>query len=40
MFTGEFESALDNKNRLTIPSRLREAAVEKTEGRGFWLNQG
>ena len=39
MFTGTFEHALDEKNRLMVPSRLREG-VPADEGGVFYLTRG
>lgn len=39
MFYGTFEHALDEKNRLMIPSKLREE-IPEGEGKVFYLTQG
>ena len=39
MFYGTFEHALDEKNRLMIPSKLREE-IPEAEGRVFYVTRG
>ena len=39
-FIGTYEHALDKKNRLIVPSRLREGISEEVEGAGFYLTRG
>lgn len=40
MFSGTFEHTFDEKNRLTIPRRLREKIDEQAEGSGFVVTKG
>lgn len=40
MFFGQYKHVLDSKNRVIIPSRLREAFGQKTEGLVFYITLG
>jgi len=40
LLTGEYELTLDDKNRLSIPSRVREQIVPEEHGSGFYLVLG
>lgn len=40
IFTGEFFHAFDTKNRLTIPSKMRETVNTSVEGFGFYVVPG
>lgn len=40
MFFGEYKHVLDNKNRVIVPSRLREAIGQETEGLVFYITPG
>jgi len=40
VFFGLFEHAIDAKNRLIIPRKLREVVDEAKEGAGFYLTKG
>lgn len=40
MFFGEYRHVLDSKNRVIIPSRLREAMGQETEGLVFYITPG
>ncbi len=40
MFSGKFRHVLDSKNRVIIPSRLREGAGKETEGLVFHVGPG
>ncbi|MDP6380684.1 MAG: hypothetical protein QF662_04990 [Phycisphaerae bacterium] len=40
IFTGEYFHALDSKNRLTIPARLREIVNPAVDGYGFYAVPG
>jgi len=40
VFFGLFEHAIDAKNRLIIPRKLREVVDETREGSGFYLTKG
>jgi len=40
MFTGEYRHTIDAKNRLAIPSNLRERIDEEKEGKGFYITRG
>ena len=40
MFSGKFKHVLDSKNRVIIPSRLREGAGQQTEGLVFHVGPG
>jgi MraZ protein len=37
MFFGTYHHRLNSKNQVTVPSRLRDAVDEDTEGKGFFL---
>jgi len=40
MLTGEYELVLDEKNRLSIPARVREQIIPEEHGSGFYLIPG
>lgn len=40
MFTGEYHHTIDDKNRLAIPSSLRDSINTETEGKGFYITRG
>lgn len=40
MFFGEFEHHIDGKNRLSIPSRFREAIEASEDKKGFFMTRG
>lgn len=40
MFSGNYRHVLDEKNRVAIPSDLREAIVERRDGKGFYITRG
>jgi MraZ protein len=40
MFIGEYEHALDGKNRLSLPRRFREVAHEAGEDASFFITRG
>ena len=40
LLTGEYELALDEKNRLSIPARIREHLLREQEAGGFYLVLG
>ena len=40
LLTGEYELSLDDKNRLSIPSKVREQIDEEVYGRGFYVVLG
>ena len=40
LLTGEYELTIDEKNRLSIPARLREQIDTEQYGRGFYLVLG
>ena len=40
MFHGEYESSVDDKGRVILPSKLRESINEDRDGAGFYLTFG
>ena len=40
MFTGEYHHTIDEKNRLAIPSDIRDKVNTKIEGKGFFITIG
>ncbi|OHB97049.1 MAG: hypothetical protein A2W74_06300 [Planctomycetes bacterium RIFCSPLOWO2_12_38_17] len=40
MFTGEYHHTIDAKNRLAIPSDIRDKVNTKIEGKGFFITIG
>ena len=40
MFYGEYRHSIDSKNRLMVPSRLRDPIDVETDGKGFMLVPG
>ncbi len=40
MFTGQHRHAIDDNNRLAIPSSIRKCVDEKKEGKGFFITPG
>lgn len=40
MFTGEYHHTIDEKNRLAIPSVIRDKVNTKIEGKGFFITIG
>ncbi len=40
MLTGEYELNLDDKNRLSIPAKVREQIIPEEHGKGFYLVLG
>lgn len=40
MFSGNYQHVLDEKNRVAIPSAIKEIIVEKRDGRGFYITRG
>ena len=40
MFSGKYKHVLDNKNRVIVPSRLREAMGKESEGLIFYVAPG
>ena len=40
MFHGEFESSLDDKGRVILPAKIREAVNEDRDGQGFYSTLG
>jgi len=40
MFSGKYKHNLDSKNRVIVPSRIREALGSETEGLVFYLSPG
>ncbi len=40
LLTGEYELTIDNKNRLSIPARIREQIAQEDSGNGFYAVWG
>lgn len=40
MFTGNYRHVVDEKNRIAIPSVLRDCVSEKRDGAGFYITRG
>ncbi|MFQ5862687.1 MAG: division/cell wall cluster transcriptional repressor MraZ [Candidatus Brocadiales bacterium] len=40
MFSGNYRHVVDEKNRVAVPSALRDCISEKRDGKGFYITRG